>query len=150
MKKAIGYGFLLALCLAVGAAAFAGCRGHHFGKPSPERIYKMLSWHVDDALDALEVDSVQRGRIKAIQDRLFGEWRAMHDKSKTHKKDLLSQWRSDNPDPAAFRAHAAEHADQMRALGQKVADAVVELHGVLTPEQRGRVADLIEEHLTEK
>lgn len=149
MNKALKCGLFLGLALAVGAGAFAGCRGHGFGKPDPERMYKMLSWHVDDVLDDLKVDQSQRDKIKVIKDRLWNEWRAMHDKSKSHKQDLLTQWRSANPDPAVLRAHVDGHAEQMRTMGQKLADAVLEIHGILTPEQRTQVADLVEKHLTD-
>ena len=149
MMHAHRHGLILALVLAVGAFAFYGCRGHGFGHPSPEKMYKMLGWHLNDVLDDLDVDQPQRDQINAIKDRLWGEWRAMHDKSKAHKQELLAMWRSDNPDKAAVRAHADEHHAQMRAFGDKVADAVLEIHGILTPAQRAKAADMLEKHLTD-
>lgn len=130
------------LITAVGALAVAGCgRG---GGDRIERMSQVVSWKVDDALDALDATEAQRGQVGQIKDRLLVEAPALAQGGEKARAALLEQWSSPKPDAARVHAIVDERIEAFRAMAHKVADAAIEVHGILTPEQRKQVASRIE------
>ena len=60
-------------------------------------------------------------------------------------------WRERRDEPDAKKLHALvdERVDEMRALAHQAVDSAIELHGVLTPEQRAEIAKRVEERMAE-
>lgn len=136
---------LLFAALAGGALALtaAGCHAH---RSSPERF---LTNRVEDLLDDVKATDAQRQQILAIKDKLLADGKALHAAHAGGKKQLLAQWESERPDAAAVHALVDAHAADMKRFGDEVADAVLQVHGLLTPEQRAIVTRKLQRYMEE-
>ncbi len=147
MKKTIGIA-AAALVLAAGVVAltgFAGCRSHGHGHGrDPAEIAAFVTDRVDDALDDLDATPEQRTRINAVKDRMLEAGLAMRGGHKETHEALLAEWKAASPDAAKLHALVDARADAMRAFAHQAVDAGVEVHGILTPEQREKLTRKVE------
>lgn len=125
----------------VALAALTGFRhgGWHRGH-SPEQVNAFVTDRLEDALDDLDATDAQRQQILAVKDRLLADGLAAREGHGQVKQELLAQWKSDRPDAARLHALVDARVDAMRALAHQAVDTGVEVHGILTPEQRAQLA----------
>jgi Spy/CpxP family protein refolding chaperone len=146
MKKIIGIA-AAALLVAAGVATLTGfhggCGGHRHGR-DPAEVAAFVTNRVEDALDDLDATPEQRTRILAVKDRLLsaaqearGDRREVHD-------TILGAWKSDSPDAASLHALVDARAQRLQALAHQGVDAGIEVHSILTPEQREKLTRKIE------
>jgi len=93
---------------------------------------------LDRVLEKIDATPEQAEQIRAIRDRLVAERPQMD-----RKNELLEIWGQGKPDPAQIHAAIDARADERRAFAHKMADAMIEAHGILTPAQRDQVRELI-------
>ncbi len=134
-----------ALPVALAASALllaipAGCGRHH---PDPARVDRFVTAHLDDALDDLDATAPQRTRVHELKDKLLKDGAALHQGQRDARKELVAQWDSAAPDAARVHALVDARIDAIRAFAHQAADAGLELHGLLTPEQRAKVSKKI-------
>lgn len=116
-----------------------GCGRHRHGR-DPAQLAAFVTDHVDDALDDLDATPEQRTRIHAVKDRLLaGGAKAREGHGEVHEA-ILAEWRSQAPDAARLHALVDARAEELRALAHEAVDSGIEVHGILTPEQRERLA----------
>jgi Spy/CpxP family protein refolding chaperone len=121
-----------------------GGRCGHPRSHDPAEMAAFVTDRVDDALDDLDATDAQRQQIHAIKDRLLAKAAGLHDgKEKVHA-EVLAQWQSPNPDRARLHAIVDERFAAMRALAHDAVDAGVDVHGILTPEQRAKLTKKVE------
>jgi len=60
---------------------------------------------------------------------------------------FLEEWKSSRPDMDTIYNEIDTASEAKKVFAKKVADAVVELHKILTPDQREVITDHIEEHM---
>ncbi|MBW2453362.1 MAG: periplasmic heavy metal sensor [Deltaproteobacteria bacterium] len=140
---------LIALALlAVGAIA---CTGDHrsAAERRADKIHERITARLDDGLDELEATAEQRTKVHAIKDELFDEAMELRKGSKEVRKAALEELKRDEPDAKKLHDLVDERAEEMRALAHQAVDGAIELHGVLTPEQRAEIAKRIEERMAE-
>jgi len=141
---------LLAVVFGVLALAAFKPFGHGpWGKPSPERMAKMATERVNDAMDELDATPAQRTRVNEMKDVLLKEGTRIHGENKEARKEVLTQWESEKPNAVRVHELVDERADVIRALLHQVADYGLELHQLLTPEQRAKVTARVKEHTQE-
>jgi len=140
--------------LAVGLVALSGfsgglCpigrhgHGHGHGR-DPAEVAAFVTGRVEDALDDLDATPDQRARILAVKDRLLEAAKGLHgDRAGTHDA-LLAAWKAETPDRAALDALVDRRAGEMTAFAHQLVDAGVEVHAILTPEQREKLARKVE------
>lgn len=142
MKKIIG------AVAAVGALSLAlvaltgfhgGCGARHHGR-DPAEMAGFVTGRVDDVLDDLDATPEQRARVHAVKDRLLADGASLHGGRREVHDALVAAWRSTTPDAAKLHALVDARIDAMRALAHQAVDSGVEVHGVLTPEQREKLA----------
>jgi Spy/CpxP family protein refolding chaperone len=141
MKKVIAAaGAFLALGLGfVALTGFGGACGHHRHPRDPAQVAAFVTEHVDDALDDLDATPEQRTRVHAVKDRLLAAGqsaRAGHDSARA---TMLAEWKAEQPDASRLHQLVDARAEELRALAHQAVDAGVEVHGILTPEQREKV-----------
>jgi periplasmic protein CpxP/Spy len=148
MKKRLTSVLSLAALLAVGVTVLgaAGC-GHH--RPDPARMEKMVTHHVDDALDDLKATPEQRQKITAVKDRLLASARSLRADHRATAKEALGLWEASSFDRARALALVDARIDAMRAMAHEAVDAAAEVHSTLTPEQRAQVARRLHRHVDE-
>jgi Spy/CpxP family protein refolding chaperone len=94
---------------------------------------------VDDVLDDVDATPEQRTRIHAVKDRLLAagqQARAGHEE--VHAA-ILGEWKAEQPDAARLHAVVDQRIEELRALAHQAVDGGVEVHGILTPEQREKL-----------
>jgi Spy/CpxP family protein refolding chaperone len=124
--------------------AFSGGGWCHHGSRDPAQVAAMVTNHVEDALDDLKATPDQRTKILAVKDRMLAAAQATHANQKATHDAFLSAWKSDTPDAAALHALVDQRVEEMRTLAHQAVDAGVEVHGILTPDQRAQVTTKIE------
>ena len=136
---------LSTLAGAVGVVALAG-----FGRCGPPRSHgpaemaAFVTDRVDDALDDLDATPAQRTQIRAIEDRLLARAAAMHEGREAAGAELLAEWQSQDPDRAKLHALVDQRIDELRAFAHEAVDDGIEVHGILSPEQRAKVTRKLE------
>lgn len=114
---------------------------------SEERAEKFATFMVEDLLDEVDATDTQRTQILAVKDRMLGEALSLHQAKKATHDTLMEEWDAETPDSAKIHALIDQRIDDLRKTAHKAADAMVEVHGVLTPEQRDIVAEMHEDRV---
>lgn len=140
MKKTVPVLLGLAAVFVLAAGFRGGCGGH---RHDPASIDRMVTAHLEDALEDLDATPAQKGQVMALKDRLLQQGAALRQGSQETKRELVAQWDSATPDRARVHALIDARIDAMRAFAHQAADAGVDLHGILTPEQRAKISKKI-------
>ncbi|WP_338864118.1 Spy/CpxP family protein refolding chaperone [Myxococcus stipitatus] len=131
-KLAVAGSAVVAVVLLSGFA-FRG--GPHHGH-NPERFKQVVTWKLNDKLDDVGATEAQRQSIHAVKDRLFDEGVQLAEGQHATRSEVVAQLESDKPDAQALHALVDARIEALRAFAHKATDAVLEVHGTLTPEQR--------------
>ena len=137
MKKTLPLG-LLALVALVTLTGFRGC-----GRPDhrdPAQVAAFVTERLDDALDDVDATPAQRTQLQAIKDRVLASAQTLHGTRQATRETLLAEWKAEKVDRAKVHALIDQRAEEMKALAHEAADAAIEAHDVLTPEQRAKLA----------
>lgn len=130
---------------AFGAMAH-GFHGKSKGFLNLERIQQIVDWKLNDILETIDATETQSTHIMDLKEQLLTEIISLHTDLQDPHAVLIDQWNSETPDMALIKATIDDAAAVKKAFGKRVAEAVVELHQILTPEQRALVTTHIEEH----
>jgi Spy/CpxP family protein refolding chaperone len=147
MKRSIPFLLALLAGFTLLTGFRGGCGGHH---PDPARVDRMISAHLDDALDDLNATDAQRARIHDLKDRLVKDGQALAAGQREARRQLVAQWDSEKPEAAKVHALVDARIDALRAFAHQAADAALELHGTLTPEQRAKISKRVHRHTDER
>jgi hypothetical protein len=133
--------------LAVIAGSFVFLAGWHGGcrQLTPEEKVARLERHsiasVDDLMDDVDADLKQRAQAQAIRKRLVTAATPLIIEQEKAKELAYQQWDSPSPDREQIHQVVDERVDAFRKFLHLAADGVIELHQLLTPEQRAEVAE---------
>jgi periplasmic protein CpxP/Spy len=141
MKRLVSVLALVAIGL--GALTLTAFRHHH----DPAQMEQRLTKRVEKMLDEVQATDAQRQQILAIKDKLVADGKALHATRADTRQKLLALWNSDQPDAAQVHALVDGRADAMKAFADEVADAILQVHGILTPAQRAQVGAKVQQHL---
>jgi protein CpxP len=133
---------LAGVAAVVALAGFGRCGG-----PSPHdpaQVAAFVTDRVDDVLDDLAATDAQRQQIHAVKDRLLAQALELRKEGEPLHAELKAQWDSATPDRARLYALVDQHADAMRAFARQAVDAGIEIHDILTPEQRAKLEKKME------
>ncbi len=125
-------------------SAFSGGGWCHGGHRDPAQMVAAVNGRVDDTLDDLNATPDQRTQIHAVVDRMIAEVQQAHAGQEGTHGELLAQWNSDTPDAAKLHALVGERDAAMRKVADDAVDAAIQVHGILTPDQRAKLAKKIE------
>jgi len=123
-------------------AALGGCTHRHPRDPAEAAAF--ITSRVDGMLNDLNATDAQRAQVHALKDRLLADGLKLHAAGEPFHAEVLAQWSSATPDAAKLHALLDERADALRSYAHELVDAGVELHGILTPEQREKLAKEVE------
>ena len=141
MKKTLVTALTL-VAVGVGALTLTAFRGHG----DPAHMDQMVERRLTKMLDTVQATDAQRQQITAIKDKVLADGKALRAAHQGTHEQLLALWKSDQPDVAKVHALVDARADAMKKFADEVADAMVQVHGILTPEQRAKVADQLQQH----
>jgi Spy/CpxP family protein refolding chaperone len=141
-RTMIGIAAGLTTTLLVGAGAVAvgahGGRGH--------MMKRFVSSMIDDALDAAQVTPAQRTTIHQARDRAFAAVEAHRQDRRIRMEQGLALFEGDRLDPQAVHQFAQQREQEHRAVADAIGQALLDVHGVLTPVQRKALADYVRSH----
>jgi periplasmic protein CpxP/Spy len=147
-RTLVGLTVAVSIALIAGAmltSALAQGPGMH-GAHGPEMMKRMISARLDEALDQANVTPEQRTAIHASRDRAFATLAANRPDPRAQRDLLLSAFEADQLDMKQVQAMSAQMDYQHQAIRNAVAQAIVEIHDTLTPEQRRAVAEYVRTH----
>lgn len=150
MKKPLAV--IAALSAFVLLSAFGPGRFGCGGTPE-ERFDRAQSYAHDrlsDKLDDLEATDAQRARITELERALFSDARPLVLSNRQTKLELVSELRGDTVDAAKLHQLVDARAAAYTALAHKMVDAAVEVHGLLTPQQRAQLNAELSERLEQQ
>ena len=138
-RTILGLVAVLGVGLITTVAAFAHGGGH--GRPA--MMKRMASAMIDEALEPAKVTADQRARIYVARDRAFAALEAHRQTRGAHMDEALALFEADTVDPGRVATFRAQREAEHRQAGDAIAQALTEVHDVLTPAQRKVVADWI-------
>jgi Spy/CpxP family protein refolding chaperone len=127
--------------LGLGAWSYGhgGFRGHR----DHAMMHKFIDFAVNEKLSELGATEVQKQKVREIKDRLVKDGHPLRDGHREMKAKLVALLEQDDLDPAQVKALVREQTEALTRFADEAADALVELHGLFTPEQRKQLmADL--------
>ena len=133
---------LAGLAAVIALAGFGRCGGPD--RHDPAQMAAFVTDRVDDMLDDLNATDAQRQQVHAIKDRLLAQGMEMHKDAEPLHGEVKSQWESATPDRARLHALVDQRSDAMRAFAHQAVDAGIEIHDILTPEQRAKLERKVE------
>jgi protein CpxP len=144
--KKIGVAVLgLSSVALLGAFRHGGGHGG-WGHGDPAKMEQRISKHVDEVLKEIQATPEQRTKILAVKDRMLEKAKALHESRKGERQEWLEYWQAPTVDGAQVHARIDERAKGMQTFAHEMADALIEVHDVLTPEQRAKVAEKLRQH----
>jgi Spy/CpxP family protein refolding chaperone len=115
---------------------------------NPERAERFVHWRVDSALSSVDASEAQKKQIDDIVDRLMAQAKPLMEENRRARKEALALLESPNPDAAKAHALLDQRLDALRAFGHSAIDGVMQAHGVLTPEQRAKLAERAKQRMS--
>lgn len=122
--------------------ALVGCGGPPEEELSETQIQQKVNKGVERVLDRVDADETQKARVKLMARDLVLKGRKLKESHKGTKQQLKAQWNSARPDRKQVHRILDKQIDGVRALIHEVADKVVDLHAILTPQQRQELQQL--------
>lgn len=110
-----------------------GCHGRRFGR-----------WGLYRALEHLDTTPGQEKVIVGALDELRDDASDLRSKFAESRKTVGTALRGETLDEAALEALVAQHTSEFAAFGARAISALGKIHETLDPEQRKRLARLIE------
>jgi periplasmic protein CpxP/Spy len=131
----------LPLAAAVAVIALAGfaAAAERFARRDPQRAYNFITNKVNGMLDDIKATDAQRAQINQLKDKLFNEGMELRKSQRGLRRDLLANWDAPQLDPNAVHAQVDKRIDALRAFAHDAADASIQVHDILTPDQRAQV-----------
>jgi hypothetical protein len=132
----------------LGVMTLGACGGHHaYSAKHPERAYKYVSYRVESVLDDLDATEAQRGEVHAVKDRVYDDIKSLRNNTRKAGRTALAEFKKSDPDGKKLHSLVDARMDEMRIKMHKLVDGLMEVHGTLTPEQRGELIAMIEERV---
>ena len=131
-----------------GCLGFAGCKPHDLFHGNPKfraKMGKMMLEHVAGELDLTET---QKAELEKIHADIKAKHESVHDKKKSKIETVLDQVRQDSLDREKLSAVFDGKQQCVEDMQPFLMDKFSEFHAVLTPEQRNKLADKLEEFHT--
>jgi Spy/CpxP family protein refolding chaperone len=122
--------------------AHGGFRGHR----DPALMHKFIDFAVSEKLDAIGATEAQKQKVREIKDRLIKDGHALRETHGSLHDQLLGLLEKDEVDAAQLKAAVRDRTEALTRFADEAADALVELHGVFTPEQRKQLLADLREH----
>lgn len=140
--------FALVVTAVVGFAAFKGRSayagsGWGHGGHKAAIMKRIVTAHIDEVLDDAKVSDAQRQTINAARDRVFSAFENQRGTHRAHLDEALQLFEADRVDSDKLNALRTRRESETKQLADTVTQAIVEIHDVLTPQQRRVVTDHI-------
>ena len=135
------------IVLALGVAAMVGGTAVAAGYGHRGQRGERINAHINHVLDEIDATPQQRQVINQVKDDLMAKFRAKAQQRGQDRAQWISVLTADALDVGKLNAEADRRADEMRAFAKdQLIPALKTVHDVLTPAQRQKLAQLVEQH----
>ena len=114
-------------------------QGGFGGHSDPVMMRKFIDFAVNEKLSEIGATDAQKQKVREIKDRLVKDGQSLHESRAALREKVIALLAEDNPDPTQLKALIHERTDALARFGDEAADALVEIHATLTPEQRQKL-----------
>ncbi|MDZ4726330.1 MAG: Spy/CpxP family protein refolding chaperone [Leptospira sp.] len=139
MNKTLKFSKLVFFIL-VSVAAFvfaSNCRGHH-------NFEKRMEWVSEKLTSKLDLDEAQQTKLQSIKTELVAKHKELKPKRDAWMTEVISQIRKDTVDVKSLEKVSAEQDVRHIEMRKFFQAKMIEFHAVLKPEQREKLAELVE------
>ncbi|MFZ2444813.1 MAG: periplasmic heavy metal sensor [Syntrophobacteraceae bacterium] len=144
-RKKTVVGILLGVALLIGGstlyAHFGPPGGAGFGNPGEHAV--MITAYLTKKLD---LDAAQQQELDAIAQKLLEKGKTHHALHANAREEVLSILRADTVDTQRVQLLQVQHQEAISDLIAEAGNRLTEFVTMLRPEQRQRLAKLIEDH----
>ncbi|MBW2522593.1 MAG: Spy/CpxP family protein refolding chaperone [Deltaproteobacteria bacterium] len=144
MKKSYRKVITVVAAVALLGVGFAACAGQ-VDKTPEERVIAMVDSRVEAALDDIDATDEQRTQVHELKEQLIEEFKGAREEHEASHEVVEELWLAEEADAEKAHRLVDERIEKMRKKAHLVTDAAIELHGILTPEQRQILADRAKE-----
>lgn len=124
--------------IAVTAFAFvSNCRGHH-------NFEKRMEWVAGKLTSKLDLDDAQKAKLESIKKDLVAKHKELKPKRDAWMTEVISQIRKDTVDVKSLDKLSTEQDARHIEMRKFFQTKMIEFHAVLKPEQREKLAELVE------
>ena len=144
---------LLLAATAAGSGALGAGALHAYGRHCSHggghgaMMHKFIDLAVNEKLDEIGASDAQKQKVGEIKDRLMARGEALRGERMAAHKEIIDQLSKDQPDAERVHALVKERTESFARFADDVASGVLEVHAVLTPEQRQKLMAHVREHL---
>ncbi|HYR55218.1 MAG TPA: Spy/CpxP family protein refolding chaperone [Myxococcaceae bacterium] len=144
MKRTAVVGIaVLAVAAVTGVAAAAAQRAHR----DPKQVHDFINRKVDRLMDQINATDTQRTQINQLKEKLFSEGMDLRNSQRTLRRDLLADWDAPQVNADDVHARVDKQVEAFRAFAHDAANASIQLHDILTPEQRAQLKKELGSHM---
>ena len=133
----------LSACSAPGGGGWGGGwagHGRHGGEAmSPEAMNGRIDKMVERVLTRVDATPEQKQKVSAIAKQTAGEMAPLREQHRKAREQAMALLAAPNVDRAALERIRAEQMQSADSLSKKVASALADIAEVLTPEQRAKL-----------
>ena len=133
LKKILIGSVALVVVIAAGAVWAQGARRM--------MMKQMVTAKVAEAEDLIQATPQQRAQIEKSRDNVIATLQSAHADRKALHDQLVQLWTGDNLTEDALNAIVNQRAQAMQTTAKAIVHEVVQVHAVLTPEQRKTLSD---------
>lgn len=130
--------------LLVGALIACGARDRT--EMTTQELREHFRRGLEKVLDRLDATDQQRKQIRAVVARLEPRHEKLHAARKQAMATMTGEWGRKQMDPQVVDKATGQMLDELVASRADLTAALVEIHGILTPEQRAQVAEYMTKH----
>jgi periplasmic protein CpxP/Spy len=127
-----------------GSAQGCGRQARSEEQPAGNQAERM-SARFDQVMEELQVTAEQRQALEAVKEQLVADLEARQAEERSTREQLIAGLLSDAPNKEEAYAILDSKLESAKTFGHRVIDAAVEVNGILTAEQRGKLRDRITE-----
>lgn len=96
---------------------------------------------------AINATDAQRAQINQIKEKLFSEGMDLRQSQRALRRDLLATWDAPQVNADDVNALVDKQVEAFRAFAHDAANASIQLHDILTPEQRAQLKQELQNHM---
>ncbi|UCF92266.1 MAG: Spy/CpxP family protein refolding chaperone [Desulfobacterales bacterium] len=127
----------LTVFLGLGLLTLGGCRHHSHGERA--------EWVMDYISEVLDLTDEQRVQLDQVKTEFLEKGRQMHVSRAAMYAEIIAQLQKEEIDQAHLKGMIADHKAKMDAMIPWAVERLAEFHRTLTPEQRAKLVDKLED-----
>jgi Spy/CpxP family protein refolding chaperone len=141
----------IAVAATAAIAVLAGFAAARFEHRDPNRAYEFITRRVDQMLTEIKATDAQKAQINQLKDKLISEAKELRRTEHGLKHDAMTAiWGASEPNPDVVHAEVDKAVEAHRAFAHDAADALIQLRGILTPEQRAQLKDKLQHRFQQR